>query len=178
MDGELVAQLGSLALFVVVVLVLHELAHVVVARTYGYPVVCLGVSPLAIGIVFLDQPLRRYWLLQVTVPMAVTALATYFGLFVLPAPTSAPRVVFGGVVLGQWAFSLGLAALTGTGDLASMALEARRPLWGRERIVRDVRMLKQLGSLVRFTAFGRRYLAEEFGVSPSEFVREIGKRHK
>ncbi len=173
MPADLALQVVLLFFFVVAVLVLHELAHVLVARAYGYRAICLGLSPLAVGIVFLDEPRQRYWLLQVIVPTAVTAVATYLSLFVLLPPTSAPRVVFSGVVAGELAFSIALAVLTGLGDLASAVTEARRPLWGRDRVVRDVRMLKQIRSLVCFTAFGRRYVAEEFGQSPSEFEKAV-----
>jgi hypothetical protein len=171
MNTLLAGHVAELALFVLAIVIFHELAHIMVARAYGYRTVCLAISPLAVGIVFLDQPIRRYWALQVTVPMVVTALVTYIGLITLPITA---MVVQSALPAGQhWPllFAVGLAMLTSSGDMASMLLESRRPLWGKDRILRDIRLLKRVGGIIRFTEFGRQYVTEQFGVSPDEFVK-------
>jgi hypothetical protein len=167
------AELAGLVAFILVLLVVHEGAHVGVARAYGYPTVCLGFSPLAIGVVFLDRPTGRYWLLQVTVPLMLTAGVLYLGLFAFPLAPTLARVPLPGGLFGQMGLCLLLSAFTSSGDAASMATELHRPIVGRDRIVRDVRLLKKIGSLIRFTPFGRRYLVEEFGLSPEEFLRAV-----
>ena len=172
MNGSLAVQIGELVLLILGIVVLHELAHVVVARVHGYRTVCMGISPLAVGIVFLDQPHTRYWSFQVVVPLLVTATATYAGLIALPITAAATQAALPGGWTWQFAFAIGLAVLSSSGDMASMLFETRRPLWGRDRVVRDVRLLKKIGGMVRFTAFGRQYIAREFGLSPQQFVKQ------
>jgi hypothetical protein len=176
MNTLLAGHVAELVLLVLAIVVFHEVAHILVARAYGYRTVCLAISPLAVGIVFLDQPIRRYWALQVAVPMVVTALVTYVGLLLLPITTA---VLQSALPSGwQWplVFAVSLAMLTSSGDMASMLLESRRPLWGKDRILRDIRLLKRVGGFIRFTDFGRQYVAEQFGVSPDEFVKAAAKR--
>jgi hypothetical protein len=178
MNTLLAGHVAELVLLVVAIVIFHELAHIVVARAYGYRTVCLGISPLAVGIVFLDQPIRRYWALQVAVPMVVTAMVTYAGLVLLPITTA---VIHSALPSGwQWplVFAVTLAMLTSSGDMASMLLESRRPLWGKDRILRDIRLLRRIGGVIRFTDFGRQYVAEQFGVSADEFVKVVARPGK
>lgn len=175
MDSSLLGQLLPLGIYTIVLMVLHELAHVAVARAHGYPVVCLALSPFAVGIVFLDQPHRRYWLYQVAVPMAVTAVVTYLGLFALAPASLATRVVLPQDALWPWGISWLLALLTSSGDILSMATEMRMPVTGQDRVVRDVRFLRKSRSLIRFTPFGLRYLRSAFGLSAAEFLGGILK---
>ena len=109
MDGGSAAELAGLGVFVAAILILHEMAHVAVARLHGYPVLCL-------------------------------------------------------------------AALTSSGDVAVMVAEFRRPVRGKDRIVRDVRLLKRMGSLIWFTGFGKSYVLREFGLSPRQFVAAASRR--
>jgi hypothetical protein len=110
-------------------------------------------------------------MLQVAVPMVVTAFVTFGGLALLPVTTAVMQSTLPAGWHWPLVLSVGLAMLTSSGDMASMLLESRRPLWGRDRILRDIRLLKRLGGIIRFTAFGRQYVAEQFGVSPDEFVK-------
>jgi len=176
MDGGIATEITGILAFLLAILILHELAHVAVARLHGYPVICLAVSPLAIGVVFLDQPGKRYWILQVLVPMVVTTAVVFMGLRVVPVVAPAARLVFGEGILWQLAFCFLFSALTSSGDVACMGMELRRPAWGKNRVVRDVKLLKRMGSLIWFTDFGRRYLLAEFGLPPREFIIAVDQR--
>jgi hypothetical protein len=168
-------HVAELVLLVLAIVVFHELAHILVARAYGYRTVCVAVSPLAVGIVFLDQPIRRYWTLQVVVPMVVTAAVTYVGLVSLPITSTLAQSALPAGWHWPLMFATGLALLTSSGDMLSMLFESRRPLWGRDRIARDVRLLKRVGGMIRFTEFGSQYVMEQFGVAPEEFVKLAAK---
>jgi hypothetical protein len=48
-----------------------------------------------------------------------------------------------------------MAVLTSGGDIAGLCMESRRPIWGDDRVLRDLRLLRKIPSLVRFTSYGR-----------------------
>ena len=154
MPAELVLWLvfGFLAL-----VVLHEATHVVIAKVFGHPLVCLAVNPVGVCVVFEDSPRARYWLAQVILPAVVSWIVCYiwlYGFFTYPAPFQA-RINMQQAIEALPAIVTLLTLLTSGGDFFSGWVELRRPLWGEARIVRDFQVLKKIKSIVFFTAHGR-----------------------
>jgi len=170
MGGNLAVQLLALLMTAAAVLVLHEATHSAIARAYRCPTVCLGISPLAVSIVFLDRPTRGYVILQVALPLAVTSVATHAGFFALPPVGWIAQSLLPAESSLQLILCIVLSLLTSYGDLSYMLADLRHPLEGRERLARDIALLGRTGSLVCFTPFGRRYVAAELGLGPRELV--------
>jgi hypothetical protein len=154
MPAELLAWM-FLGLFAVVAC--HELTHVLIARAHGHPTVCVAVNPVGVAVVFEDTPSRSYWAWQVVLPMIVTAVLSYIWLLVMVTSPSQLQAVFAarGVVDALPLTVLVMALLTSGGDILGLVMETRRPVWGDDRILRDLRILRRVPSLVRFTAYGR-----------------------
>jgi hypothetical protein len=154
MPFELVAWmvLGLLA-----VVVCHELTHVLIARLHGHETVCVAVNPVGVAVVFEDNPTPRYWALQVILPMIVTAIMSYIWLFALITYPSEMQPVFAtrGVLESLPGIVALMAVLTSGGDIFGFVMESRRPVWGEERVRRDLRLLRKIPSVVRFTTYGR-----------------------
>ena len=154
MPFELVAWMvfGLLA-----VIVCHELTHVFIARAHGHETVCVAVNPVGVAVVFEDVPTPRYWALQVVLPMIVTAVLSYAWLYALISYPSEMQPVFAtrGVLETLPVIVAVMAVLTSGGDIFGFVMESRRPVWGDERILRDLRVLRKIPSLVRFTEYGR-----------------------
>jgi hypothetical protein len=155
MPPELVAWL---VVGFVAVIALHEATHVLIARSHGHPMVCIAVNPIGVAVVFEDSPRAPYWLSQVTLPAAVTWVASYVWLHVLVTYPSGLQMR---LPAGDPAFSLPLfvtllTVLTSAGDIFSAIKEIRAPLWGEERVHRDFAMLRRIPNLIMFTAHGRR----------------------
>jgi hypothetical protein len=139
------------------VVISHELTHVAVAHAHGHRTVCVAVNPIGVAVIFEDTQSPRYWAWQVALPMLVTAIGCYgwlFGLVTFPSEmqgTEASQAVLGAlpglVVL--------LALLTSGGDILGLFFERRRPLESDDRIRRDLKILRLMPTLVRFTAYGR-----------------------
>jgi hypothetical protein len=89
--------------------------------------------------------------------MLVTAAVSYIWLFVLVTYPSQLQPTFAtrGVVASLPAAVVLLAVLTSGGDIFGLLLELRRPVWGEDRILRDLRLLRRIPSVVRFTEYGR-----------------------
>ena len=154
MPAELLAWM-FLGLFAVVAC--HELTHVLIARAHGHPTVCVAVNPVGVAVVFEDTPSRSYWAWQVVLPMLVTAVLSYIWLFVMVTSPSQLQAVFAarGVVEALPLTVVVMAVLTSAGDILGLVMETRRPVWGDDRILRDLRILRRVPSVVRFTAYGR-----------------------
>ena len=139
------------------VVVCHELTHVLIARLHGHETVCVAVNPVGVAVVFEDNPTPRYWALQVVLPMIVTAVLSYIWLYALvsyPSPMQ-PTFAARGVLESLPAIVAIMAVLTSGGDIFGFVMESRRPVWGEERVVRDLRILRKIPSVVRFTTYGR-----------------------
>ncbi len=142
----------------VVIVVAHELTHVAIARAYGHRLVCVAFNPIGVAVVFEDTPEPRYWSLQVVLPALTTwcmSIVWLFGLFgffgssfALPGALQPMDLVLTVSVL---------SVLTSGGDIASWVMERRRPLWGDDRVLRDLRLLRKIPTLVLFTLHGRRW---------------------
>lgn len=142
----------------VAIVVAHELTHVAIARAYGHRLVCVAFNPIGVAVVFEDTPEARYWSLQVILPALTTwcmSIVWLFGLFgffgasfALPGALQPIDLVLAVSVL---------SVLTSGGDIASWVLERRRPLWGDDRVLRDLRLLRKIPTLVLFTLYGRRW---------------------
>ena len=154
MPAELVAWmvLGLLA-----VVALHELTHVLIARAHGHRTVCVAVNPVGVAVVFEDTPSHAYWIWQVALPMTVTAIVGYLWLLVMVTYRSQvqPSMAARGVADSLPLIAVIMAILTSGGDILGLVLEVRRPVWGEERILRDLRILRKLPAMVRFTEYGR-----------------------
>jgi hypothetical protein len=140
-----------------IVVVCHELTHILVARAHGHRLVCVAVNPVGAAVVIEDQPTSRYWCWQVALPWLVTAGTSYLwllGLVGLPLGESLPNLPAGFQSALPWQALL-LASLTSLGDLLACLLEQRRPRSTQERIVRDLQLLRRLPSVVRFTSYGQ-----------------------
>jgi hypothetical protein len=141
---------------------LHELTHVLIARLYGHPTVCVAINPIGVAVVFEDTPRARYWLLQVVLPAIVSWAIIYvwlYGLFTYPAPFQA-RIDLERI-LGHLPLVVTLlTALTSGGDIVSGYVEVSKPVHGHARIHRDFAVLRKLPSLVFFTAHGRKHWRE------------------
>ncbi|MBI4494063.1 MAG: hypothetical protein HY690_14845 [Chloroflexi bacterium] len=147
-----------LALGLVAIIAAHELTHVAIARAYGHRLVCVAFNVIGVAVVFEDTPQPRYWLLQVALPALTTwclSTAWLFGLFgffglslALPLPPQPGSLLLVVTVL---------SVLTSGGDLAAFVIERRHPLWGDDRVLRDLRLLRKLPTLVLFTHHGRRW---------------------
>ena len=139
------------------VVVCHEMTHVLIARLHGHRTVCVAVNPVGVAVVFEDTPSRRYWTLQVLLPMVVTAILSYAWLYTLISYPSQMQPVFAsrGVLDTLPVIVTIMAVLTSGGDIAGLFMESRRPIWGDDRVLRDLRLLRKIPSLVRFTAYGR-----------------------
>lgn len=151
-DLLLLTVLGLLA-----VVVCHELTHVLIAKAHGHQTVCIAVNPIGVAVVFEDTPSPRYWGLQVLLPLAVTAVISYLWLYALASAMAVVRPGFGAAeVIESLPLVVSMmAVLTSGGDILGFIMESRRPVWGEDRIVRDLRILRRLPSLVYFTAYGR-----------------------
>jgi hypothetical protein len=140
-----------------VVVVCHELTHVLVARAHGHHLICVALNPVGAAVVIEDQPTSRYWCWQVLLPWLVTAGTSYLwllGLVGLPLSASLVSLPAGVHSVLPWQALL-LASLTSLGDLLACLLERRRPRSTQERVVRDLQLLRKLPSVVRFTGYGR-----------------------
>ena len=62
------------------IVICHELTHILIARAHGHRLVCVAVNPVGAAVVFEDQPTTRYWCLQVLLPLLVTAAGSYLWL--------------------------------------------------------------------------------------------------
>ena len=147
-----------LSLGLAAIVVAHELTHVAIARAHGHRLVCVAVNIVGVAVVFEDTPSPRYWLLQVILPAVVTwslSIALVFGLLGL----FGPGLVWPSMpVPGNLFLSVSLVSLlTSGGDVAAFIAERRKPLWGDERVLRDLRLLRKLPSLVWFTPYGQRW---------------------
>lgn len=156
MPAELVLWLvfGFLAL-----VVLHEATHVVIAKVFGHPLVCVAVNPVGVCVVFEDSPRARYWLAQVLLPAVVSWVVCYVWLYVFftyPASFQSRINVQQAINALPMIVTL-LVALTSGGDIVSGWLEVRTPLWGDARMLRGFAVLRKIPSLVLFTAHGRRH---------------------
>jgi hypothetical protein len=139
------------------VIVCHEMTHVFIARAHGHDMVCFAVNPVGVAVVFEDTPSRRYWTLQVLLPMLVTAALSYVWLFTLISYPSPLQSSFAarGVLESLPAVVVLMAVLTSGGDILGFFMESRKPVHGDQRVLRDLRILRKMPSLVRFTAYGR-----------------------
>ena len=136
---------------------LHELTHVVIARCHGHPTVCIAINPIGVAVVFEDTPRARYWLSQVVLPAVVSWAVCYVWLYVLftyPSQLQV-RMPVEQALAALPAFVTLLTILTSGGDLFSAIIEMRTPIWGDERIHRDFEVLRKVPNLVLFTAHGR-----------------------
>jgi hypothetical protein len=53
-------------------------------------------------------------------------------------------------------------------------IRARRyPLWGEARVMAQVQRSQATGATIIFTALGRSFLRDRFGVTPGEFTRMV-----
>lgn len=142
----------------IAVVVVHELTHVAIARAYGHRLVCVAINPIGVAVVFEDVPNLRYWLLQVALPAVSTWLMSVvwlFGVFGYLGPSIAAPMRYDPLVLAI--IITVLSVLTSGGDIAACVMERRRPLWGDDRILRDLRVLRKLPGVVLFTAHGQRW---------------------
>jgi hypothetical protein len=135
----------------------HEMTHVLIAHAHGHRTVCIAVNPVGVAVVFEDTPSRTYWGWQVILPMVVTAVLSYGWLFVMVTYPSELQPVFAARgVLDTLPLAVFLmAVLTSGGDIFGLVMEMRSPVWGEERILRDLRILRKVPSVVRFTEYGR-----------------------
>lgn len=142
----------------IAVVVGHELTHVLIARAHGHETVCVAINPVGVAVVFEDTPSRRYWTWQVVLPMVVTAAMSYVWLVLLVGLSSSLQPAFTNRVSSELLplIAVFLAVLTSGGDILGVVVELRRPVWGDERIIRDLRILRRVRSVVRFTEYGRR----------------------
>src|SRR4051794_12603726 len=139
------------------VVVSHELTHVLVARAHGHRTVCVAVNPIGVAVVFEDTPSPGYWAWQVMLPMLVTAICSYGWLYgLVTVPVAMQGTIASEAVLGSLpGLVVLLAVLTSGGDVLGLFFERRRPLQGDDRIRRDLKVLRLMPTLVRFTAYGR-----------------------
>jgi hypothetical protein len=139
------------------VVISHELTHVAVAHAHGHRTVCVAVNPIGVAVIFEDTPSPRYWAWQVVLPMLVTAIGSYawlYGLVTVPSELQGTEVSQG-VLAALPGLVVLLALLTSGGDIVGLFFERRRPLKGDDRIRRDLRILRLMPTLVRFTPYGR-----------------------
>ena len=101
-------------------------------------------------------PTPGYWAWQVMLPMLVTAICSYgwlYGLVTCPAVMQG-TVASDTVLAWLPGLVVVLAVLTSGGDILGLFFERRRPLEGDDRIRRDLKILRLMPTLVRFTAYG------------------------
>src|SRR2546430_875636 len=136
--------LAWMILGLLAIVALHEMTHVFIARAHGHRTVCVALNPVGVAVVFEDTPSRSYWIWQVALPMAVTALVSYVWLLVMVTYPSQlqPSMLARGVADSLPFLAVILAVLTSGGDILGLILELRRPLWGEDRILRDLRVLR------------------------------------
>src|SRR4051794_27125152 len=129
--GHAPVPLGTLALVVaglIAIVVLHELSHVWIARRFGHPLVCVAINAVGVGVVFEDKPSRRYWALQVFLPMVVTAASCYALMQALAALAVFDTRSASGAISTETLMvaALATAFLTSLGDVLGVLLELRR----------------------------------------------------
>jgi hypothetical protein len=166
-------QTAILAITSVVALIVHEAIHLLVARAFGYPPICWGVSPRYFGIVFRDQPTKIYWTLQVMLPLIATASVIHIGFFLLPPMRNLFIHLLPGLQSMQLAVSVVLALATSSADIYGMLADLSRPKLGLIRITRNMELLLRESSLVGFTAYGRQFVSSEFGMSHDDFAKSV-----
>lgn len=150
----------------------HELVHVAVARAHGYPVICVGFSPVAVAVVFADGPRFRYWLMQFTLPLLATwgMLWAWLWTSTQLVGSRGPWPLIAGLDLLLLTAG-GLAFATSLGDLASLVMEVRRPVFGEERVRRDLRILRKLpATRVVFTSGGQQWIPTWESIAPDSAV--------
>lgn len=135
--------------------------------------VCWAVGPLGISAVYLREPSRSLLVAQVGVPALLVACASYMGLsLVQPAPLL-PFVPRDHHLMTR----LGTVALVALGVCGVQCLrllaDRRYPVWGEVRVLVSVQRSRALGARIHFTAVGRAFLRERFGVTPSELLHIV-----
>lgn len=151
------AMLSAVELIGVVVLIVlaHELTHLWVARLHGQRLICVSINPIGVAVVFEGEASHCHAVWQVVAPLLVTLAATVAWLWLAPSGTLGSDGT--GHQLSEQAVRLAalLAVLTSGGDIVGSCLEAARPLCGADRVERDLRFLRRLPGLTRFTGYGR-----------------------
>lgn len=155
------------------------MAHLMVARIFGYPAICWGISHRFFAIVFLDQPSKSYWALQIALPLLATASVLHQGFFILPPASYLSTQLLSGFQPFQLIVSTALAFATSSADISSMFEDLRHPRNGLARIAQNIWLLRKESLWVQFTAYGQHFVRSEFGLSPEECLRstfvDLGK---
>ena len=112
--------------------------------------------------------LRLLW--QLLISGLVLSVVAYACLFALRPPPilgldqdPASRAI---------ATAIPVAALTLI-QLVGVIRARRYPLWGEARVMAQVQRSQATGATIIFTALGRTFLRDRFGVTPGEFTRMV-----
>jgi hypothetical protein len=167
----------SWLLLVVVVLgitLLHELAHVLVARLFGYRPLAWGPVVLGAFIIFDDTfepdwpPL--YWPLQLVLPWLVTAATLPLAWLLGFEAAGLTWATAGQLAISPMMLILSLlvSALGSLGDLILVLTMPRLATREPDLTLRDMKMHQKFGARPIFTHYGQDALQRRYGESANE----------
>jgi hypothetical protein len=155
---------------VVIWLLVYHITYWLTETLNDPSLVCWSVGPLGLSSVSLREPRLPRLLWQFLISGLVLGAVAYACLFALRPPPI--------VGLEQDPTSRAIAAVIPVVALTLIQLvgviRARRyPLWGEARVMAQVQRSQAIGATIVFTALGRTFLRDRFGVTPGEFTRMV-----
>lgn len=145
---------------------LFECAHLLVMLLRHGPLIGWGISPFGFTFLSLHEPSTFYIWLNVFFPAFVSGLVLYLGLFSPVALVHLPLSLLLEILI------VGFGVLfSSTLDFLNALRDVRFPLWGEARVLWTLQTLQAGWSAIHFTPFGRTYLRDHFGASPTELLR-------
>ncbi len=153
--------------FLLVWIVLYEVAKMLVLILRNDPLIGWAIGPLGISTLFLSEPPAAFIIFSALFPALVSGGILYFGLFTtFPEPIVFPHHPFIEILV--------VAAgtlLTSTGDFLDVLRDLRHPLWGEARILRTLQSMRASWATIHFTAFGLSYLRDHFDSTPTDILQ-------
>ena len=132
--------------------------------------VCWSIGPLGLSAVSLREPRAGRIFSQLLISGVILGAVAYACLFALqPPPITGLEQDH-----ASRAVAAAIPALILTFIQLFGVIRARRyPLWGEARVLAQVQRSQATGATIIFTALGRTFLRDRFGVTPGEFTRMV-----
>ena len=167
MSGVHITSIVGLIGFLLVWIVLFEVAKMLGILLRNEPLIGWAIGPLGISTLFLSEPSAAFIVFNALFPALISGCVLYFGLFTtFPGPIIIPHRPFIEVLV----VAAGVL-LTSTGDFLDALRDLRHPLWGEARILRTLQFMRASCANIHFTAFGLSYLRDHFDSNPTDILQ-------